>query len=173
MNEHKDNGTTEQQRAREALAMMREHQERTERAAGMPVWIYPAMFVLSAGASAANDFVNLTGTKVIAAVIALALVVVLGVRMLTGAAPLSLARGVAARQSPPNMRVQATVLLVLLAGVFVIARYGTGLGHSLADALGVPGYPHTVTGVTFAAVATVLFALGQRFIAASGQRSNR
>jgi hypothetical protein len=55
MTEHNDNEPTEQQRAREAPAMMRERQERTERAASMPIRIYPAVFVASAGIAASGQ----------------------------------------------------------------------------------------------------------------------
>jgi len=166
MDEYED-----QRQAREALAVMRTHQERTRRSALVPGWFYVAMFVFSVGATAANDFLDLTGTKVIAAVILVLLVATLVVRFVGGAAPLSLARGVAPRGSfAPRERI-ALLCAVAVIG-WLIARYGEGIGHTIASALGVPGYPHAVTGVLYGALATGLFALGQRLVTVGGQRSH-
>ncbi len=167
MSEYKD-----RRQAEEALALMRTHQQRTRRAARVPGWFYVAMFVFSAGATAANDVVGITGAKVIAAAILVALLATLVVRVVSRAAPLSLARGVAPRGSMAQRDMIAMLFAVVVIG-WLIARYGESVGHSIASALGVPGYPNTGAGVLYGAVATGLFALSQRLITVEGQRSDR
>ncbi len=153
----------DQRQAQEALALMQAHQERTTRAARVPGWFYVALFVFSAGATAANDFVDISGGKVIAAAIVVALLVAVVVRLAGGAAPLSLVRGVAPQQSfAPRDKI---VFLFAAAVIgWLAARYGAGFGRAIASAIGVPGYPNTVTGLLYGIVATGLFALSQRLV---------
>ncbi|WP_216896314.1 hypothetical protein [Nocardia alni] len=161
----------DRRQAEEALALMRTHQRRTRRATRVPGWYYAAIFVFSAGATAANDFVGIGGAKVIAAAILVALLATLVVRIAGRAAPLSLLRGVAPRQSMAPRDLIAMLFAVAVIG-WLIARYGESLSHSIASALGVPGYPNTVAGVLYAAVATGLFALSQRVLTVEGQRAD-
>lgn len=161
----------EQRQAAEALATIRTHQERTRRAARVPWWVYPAMFVLSAGATAANDFVSLSGTKLVAGLILVALVVVLVISFATGSAPLSRVRGVQRRQSFVPW-VFGVVVIVAGLGAWLISRYGNGFTHDVAGAVGLRDYPNTVTGVLYGVAFTALFALTQVLIAASQRRTN-
>ncbi|GHF60681.1 uncharacterized membrane protein YtjA (UPF0391 family) [Amycolatopsis bartoniae] len=150
----------EQQRAAEALAAIDGHRERARRAARLPWWVYAVMFVLVAAVTAANDFVDLTGAKAISAVVLVLLVVTLVVTFASGSAPLSRVRGVQLRQSF-NPRAYGAVVLVGCAGGWLIMRYGTGFTQAVADAVGLHGYPNTVTGVLYGAAFTGLFALSQ------------
>ncbi|WP_216892443.1 hypothetical protein [Nocardia alni] len=158
-----------QRHAQEALALMTAHQERTRRAARVPGWFYVAMFVFSVAATAANDVVGIGGRKVIGAGVLVLLLATLTVRLFTRSAPLSLVRGVAPRQSS-QPRVYIAVLFAAAVLGWLIVRYGTGLAHSLATALGVPGYPNTVAGLLYAAAATGLFALSQQLMARPSSR---
>lgn len=158
--------------AREALAAIRSQQERTRRAARVPGWFYLATFVFSAGATASNDFVDLSGAKVIAAAILVVLLATLVVRLVGRAAPLSLARGVAPRQAAAPRAMVMLLFAVVVIG-WLIARYGESLGHAIASALGVPGYPNTVAGVVYGAAITGLLALSQRLTTVGGRGAGR
>jgi hypothetical protein len=160
----------DQRQAQEALALMQAHQERTTRAARLPGGFYVAVFVFSAGATAANDFVGISGARVIAGAITVMLLAAVVVRLVGGAAPLSLARGVAATQSFAPRGKFALLFAVAVIG-WLAARYGAGFGHAIASAIGVPGYPNTVTGLLYGVVATGLFALSQRLV--DGRRPGR
>jgi hypothetical protein len=161
----------EQRQAAEALATIRGHQERTRRAARLPWWVYAAMFVLTAGGTAANDFVGLSGAKLIAILVLVALVVVLVTTFAGRSAPLSRLRGVQRRQSfVPSVFVFVAIVLGL--GAWLISRYGTGFAGDVAGAVGLREYPNTVTGVLYGAAFTALFALTQLLIEASQRRTN-
>ncbi len=161
----------ERQQAADALASIDAHQERTRRAARLPWWVYAAMFVLSAGGTAVNDFVGLSGAKLIAILVLVALVVVLAVTFAGRAAPLSRIRGVQRRQAfTPS--VFGLMAIVAGVGAWLASRYGAGAGDDLAGALGLRDYPNTVTGVLYGAAFTLLFGLSQALVAAS-QRANR
>jgi predicted RND superfamily exporter protein len=161
----------EQRQAAETLAAIRAHQERTRRAARLPWWVYAAMFVLTAGGTAANDFVGLSGAKLISILVLVALVVVLVITFVGRSAPLSRLRGVERRQSfVPWVFVVVAVVVGL--GAWLISRYGTDLEGGVAGAVGLRGYPNTVTGVLYGAAFTALFALTQLLITASQRRAN-
>jgi hypothetical protein len=137
------------------LANMRDHQERARRRARLPWWVYAAMFVLVAAGSAANDFVNLTGAKVIAVLVLIGFAAVLVVTFATGSAPLSAWRGVQPRQT---FVPRAFAIVAVLGGAFgwLVAHYGS----RLADHFG--SHPNTVLGLIYGVVFTALFALSQR-----------
>jgi hypothetical protein len=161
-----------EQQAAEALATVHAHQERTRLAARLPWWVYAAMFVLAAGGTAANDFVSLSGAKLLAIVVVVALVVVLVAGFVGRSAPLSRVRGVQPRQSfVPS--VFGFVVIVGGLGVWLISRYGTGFANAVAGAVGLRNYPNTVAGVFFGAAFTLLFALAQLLLGASQRRTTR
>ena len=161
----------QQRQAAEALATIRTHQQRTRRAARLPWWVYPAMFVLAAGGTAANDFVDLSGAKLLAVVVLVLFVVVLVIGFVGRSAPLSRVRGVQPRQSFVPW-VFGVVVLVGGLGAWLISHYGTGFAHDVAGAVGLRAYPNTVTGVLYGAAFTVLFALAQLLITMSQRRAN-
>jgi len=167
MNEH-----DEQRQAAEALATVRVHQERARRAARLPAWVYAGMFVLSAGVAAVNDFVGLSGARLIALLVMIALVVGLVTTFAGRSAPLSRLRGVQ-RQQPFVPPVFGFVVIVGGLGAWLLTHYGTGLADDIADAAGLRGYPNTVAGVLYGAAFTLLFALAQLLLAASQRRANR
>lgn len=148
----------EDHQATRDLASIREHQEHARRRARLPGWVYAAMFVLVAAGGAANDLVSLTGAKLIALLVLIALVATLAVSFATGSAPLSSMRGVQPRQS---FAPRAFVLIAVLGGAvgWLVAQYGT----RLTDHLG--AHPNTVAGLIYGAVFTGLFALSQRMTA--------
>ena len=150
----------EQQQAAQALATVAAHQERARSAARLPWWAYLAMFLLSAAGTAANDFVAVPGTTLMALVILIVLVIVLVIGFATGSAPLSALRRVQPRQAFVP-RVFGAFVIIGGAGIWLVASYGTALGHDLANAVGLPHYPYTVLGVVYGIVFTALFALGQ------------
>jgi hypothetical protein len=166
-----DDGQDERRRAAQALAAVRTHQERARRAARLPWWGYAAMFVLSLAGSAANDFVDLGGAKLLAAVVVVLFAAVLGVTVLGRSAPLSRVRGVQRRQSF-DPRAFAAVAVVGGAIAALVSHYGTGFAGAVADGVGLRQYPNTVTGVVYGAVFTALFALS-RLLTASQRRTNR
>ncbi|MFD2422137.1 hypothetical protein [Amycolatopsis pigmentata] len=166
------NTQDEQAQAAEALAAVRRHQERARQAAQVPWWAYVAMFVLIAGVTAINDFVDLTGAKVLSAVVLFLLIVVVVTTFFTRTStPLSKIRGVEARQSFVPW-VFGVVAVVGGAGGVLLARYGTGLADDIAGAVGLRDYPNTVTGVLFGAAGTALFALGRLLLAISQRGSD-
>jgi hypothetical protein len=161
----------EQRQAAEALATIRGHQERTRRAARLPWWVYAAMFVLTAGGTAANDLVGLSGAKLIAILVLVALVVVLVITFAGRSAPLSRLRGVERRQSfVPWVFVVVAVVAGLTA--WLLSRYGTDFEGGIAGAVGMRDYPNTVTGVLYGVVFTSLFALAQLLVAVAQRRTN-
>lgn len=162
----------EQRQAAKALAMVHEHQERTRRAARIPPWVYAAMFVLSAGATAANDFVDVSGAKLIAALVLVMFVVALAMTFAGRSAPLSRVRGVQRRQSfaPP---VFGVILVLAAVGSWLISRYGADLADDIANATGTHDYPNTVLGVLYGAAFTALFALGQLLTTEYQRRTDR
>lgn len=147
-------------RAAETLATIRTHQERTRRAARVPLWMYVVMFVLAAGLTAISDFVGANGSEVPAIVVLILLVVTLLATFTGRSAPLSRLRGVQGRQSF-EPRVFGAVLLVAGAGAWLVSRYGTAAVHDLAAAVGLGAYPNTVAGLLYGAAITVLFAAEQ------------
>jgi hypothetical protein len=162
----------DEQRAAEALATIRAHQERTRRAARLPWWAYTAMFGLSAGVTAANDFVRLSGAKLIAILVLVALAVTFVITFADRSAPLSRVRGVAPRQSFVPQVFGAVAILAGL-GFWLISHYGTGFADDVASAVGLPNYPNTVAGVLYGAAFTLLFALSQLLTTAFQPRMNR
>jgi hypothetical protein len=161
----------EQEKAAEALAMVRAHEERTRRAARLPWWVYAGMFVLSAGGTAANDFVDLDGAKLIAVLVLVALAVVLVTGFVGRSAPLSSVRGVQRRQSFSPQALLAVAIVAGL-GAWLISRYGTGWAGGVAGAVGLRNYPDTVAGVLYGAAFTLLFALSQ-LLTAPRRRTSR
>lgn len=159
----------EHRQAAQALASVRVHQERARRAARLPWWVYAAAFVLSAATTAADDFVSLDGTKLIAILVSVVLVAALLIGAATGSAPLSLARGVQPQQS---FAPKVFVFVAIVGGVggWLISRYGTDLAHGPADGIGLGDYPNTVAGVIYGAAFTASFAL-TRLLTARSQRS--
>jgi hypothetical protein len=161
----------EQRQAADALTAVRVHQERTRRAARLPWWVYAAMFALSAGGTAATDFVGLGGARLIAALVLVALVVTLVVAIATRSAPLSRMRGVQRRQSFTPW-VFGVVMIVGGLGAWLISRYGTGLASGVAGAVGLRDYPDTVAGALYGAAFTALFGLSQLLTTVSERRAN-
>jgi hypothetical protein len=162
----------QQQRATEALATVQDHQRRTRRAARLPWWVYAAMFVLTAAGTAANDFVSLSGAKLIAVLVMVALVVVLVTSFTSRSALFSRVRGVQPRQQFIPW-VFGVVLIAAGLGAWLISRYGTGAVSRVADAVGLRGYPNTVAGILWGAAFTLLFALTQLLITAAQRRTDR
>ncbi|WP_020659361.1 hypothetical protein [Amycolatopsis benzoatilytica] len=162
----------EQQRAEEALAAVRTHQDQARRAARLPWWTYALMFVLTAGFTAANDFVTFTGSKFLAVVILVLLVVVFAVGVRTRSAPLSRLRGVQPTQGFVPW-VFGVIALIGGVGGWLISRYGTGFAATLADGLGLREYPCTVAGVLFGLAFTALFALSQALLAVARRRGDQ
>jgi hypothetical protein len=162
----------EQRQAVEALATVRAHQERTRRAARVPWWGYAGMFVLTAGITAANDVVDVTGAKLIAGVVMVLFLVTVVVMAAGRVAPMSRVRGVQARQSF-HPRVFLAVAVVAGAGAWVASRYGAGIVHGVAGAVGMGHYPNTVAGVVFGAAFTALFALGRGLVQAAQRRADQ
>jgi hypothetical protein len=160
----------DEQQAADALATVERHQEQTRRAARVPVRFYAVMFVLIAAAGAVNDFITLTGAKVLAVLVMVVLVAVVVTRFVTGKAPLDMARGVE-RRRPFNPRVYSAVVIVGVALVVLIATYGTGLVERITDAIGPGHYPNTIVGVLFAIVLTGLYALYQVLMNHADRRS--
>jgi hypothetical protein len=81
-----------------ALAAVARQQERTHRAVRLPWWVYLVMFGLVTVVTAVNDFVALSGAKVLAGVVLTLLVIVLVANFVGRSAPISQARGVQGRQ---------------------------------------------------------------------------
>ena len=142
----------------EALESARAHQERTRRAARVPWWFYPVTFVVVCGACAANDVVSLSGAKLIAGLVLVAMIVVLAVTVLGRSAPLSRIRGV---QGPQTFVPWLFGLVVVVVGIggWLASRYGVTWVDDVARATGLGRYPNTVAGVLFGAAATALLAL--------------
>lgn len=169
MNEQEQN---ERQQAAEALATVQAHQERTRRAARLPWWVYAAMFVVSAGSAALNDFISLSGAKLVAVLIMVALAVVFATSSADGSAPLSRVRGVQRRQSFVPW-VFGLVAFVAGLGAWLISRYGTSVTTGVANTVGLRDYPNTVAGVLYGAAFTALFALTQLLVTVSQRRTAR
>jgi hypothetical protein len=159
----------EQRQAADALAMVRTHQERTRRAARLPWWVYAAIFVLTAGGTAANDFAGLGGAKLIALV---ALAAVLVTVFAGRSSLLGRMRGVERRQSF-DPQVFGVVLVVAVVGTWLASRYGTDLAGDIAGTVGLRDYPDTVDGALYGAGFTLLFGLSQLLTTASRRRTNR
>lgn len=157
------NEQDERRQAAETLATIQSDQDRTRRAARLPLWVYAVMFVLVVAGSAVNDFVNLTGSKVMAGAIVVVLVIVLVTSFVSRSAPLSRVRGVQSRQTfvPSAFGVVAIIGVI---AAWLIVRYGSAFAHNLANAVGLRDYPNTVIGVVFGVVFTALFALGQLLV---------
>lgn len=167
------NPAEERQQAEAALAAVGAQQERTRRAARMPWWVYAATFVLIAGGTALNDFLNLTGAKVLAGVVVALFIVVIVSRFATqSTGPLSWARGVQPRQAFVPW-VFLAVVVVGGAGAWLSARYGLSFAHTVGGAIGLPGYPYTMMGVLFGLVLTAVFALGHLLTGVALARNGR
>ncbi|MDN3353150.1 hypothetical protein [Actinomadura sp. DC4] len=161
----------ERQQAAEALATARVHQERARRAARLPVWVYAAMFVLSAGGAAVNDFVGVGGARLVAMLVMVMLVVVLAATFVGDrSALLSRVRGVQ-RQQPFVPWAFGVVVIAAAIGAWLISAYGPGFAGSIADGIGLRDYPDTVAGVLYGAAFTALFALSQ-LLTSSQRRPN-
>jgi hypothetical protein len=165
-------GQDDQHDAAASLATIREHQERTRRAARLPWWVYATMFVLSAAGCAANDFVDLHGAKLLSAVILVVLVIVVVVTFASRSAPLGRLRAVQRRQTFVPQAFGAVALIGGL-GVWVISRYGATIADKVAGAIGLSNYPNTVAGILFGAAFTALFALSQLLTETFQQRTGR
>ncbi|MCO5971747.1 hypothetical protein [Actinoallomurus soli] len=161
-----------ERQAAEALAMVRTYQERTRRAARLPWWVYAAIFVLTAGGTAANDFVGVGGAKLIALVVLAALVVVLVTSFAGRTSLLGRMRGVERRQSF-DPRVFGAVLIVAALGTWLVSRYGTDLTGHVAGMVGLRDYPNTVDGVLYGVAFTALFGLSRLLTAVSQRRRNQ
>jgi hypothetical protein len=160
----------DEQEAARALATVRARQEQTRRAARMPWWVYAVMFVLVVLINAINDVVTLTGSKVVAGVVLLLLVVTMVANFLGKSAPLSRLRGVQSRQV---FHPRVFIVVAVVGGVagWLIIRFGSGFTWDVARAVGLPGYPGTVFGVLCGIVFTALFALSQALTNAANARS--
>ncbi|WP_020494667.1 hypothetical protein [Sciscionella marina] len=162
----------DERQAAEALVIAEAQQDRARRAARLPWWVYAAMFVLAVAGGASNDFVSVSGSKLIAVFVLAALVVVLVAGFVLRSAPLSRIRGVEARKSLLP-RVFGLALFVDAAVTWLLLHYGTGFAHTIANAVGLPGYPNTVMGVLCGLVFTALFALGQSLTTRSARPAAR
>jgi hypothetical protein len=162
----------QQRQAAEALATVREHQERTRRAGRLPWWVYAAMFVLTAAGTAAGDFVSLSGAKLIAVLVMVVLVLVLVTSVADRSALFSRVRGVQPRQQFIPW-VFGVVLVVAGLGAWLISRYGSGFVSDVAGAVGLRDYPYTVTGILWGAAFTLLFALTRLLITTAQRRTSR
>jgi hypothetical protein len=129
------------------------------------------MFVLSAGSAAADDFVSLSGAKLLAIVVVAALAVTLVVVFAGRSAPLSRVRGVQPRQVFVP-RVFGAVVIVGGLGAWLISQYGAAVTHTVSAAVGLAHYPNTVAGVLYGAGFTALFALSQLLTRTSQRRTN-
>ena len=89
------------------------------------------------------------------------LAAVLAVTFAGRSAPLSRLRGVQRRQAF-DPRLLGAALAVGAAGAWLIARYGAAVATGVSDAVGLHGYPDTVTGVLFGAAFTAVFGVFQR-----------
>jgi uncharacterized membrane protein YhaH (DUF805 family) len=153
----------EQERAAAALAEIRAHQERAERAARLPWWAYAAMFVAVAGVSSLNDFVDHAGAKVIGAVVLALFIVVVVAARTSQTSLLSRLRGVQPRRPFIPRSARRAYLAVVAAGViavWLIASNGDAFARGVGGAVGLRDYPYTVIGVIGAVVFTAMFALG-------------
>ena len=160
----------DQQLAAEALATVQTHQAQARRAARVPWWGYAAMFVLSAGVTASNDFVSLDGAKLIAIVILAMLALTFVLTFSSRTAPLDRVRGVAPRR-PFVPQLYGPMLLINGVGLWLFSRYGAGFAQHIADAAGLNHYPNTVAGVIFGVAFTALFAGYQLLLAATQRRT--
>lgn len=153
----------DKQGAAETLATIHARQERARRAARLPWWAYAGMFILTAGGTAALDFVDLNGAKLSAIVVLVLFIAVFAVTFATRSAPLSWARGVQPRQS---FNPAVFVIMAVLVGLIIVLsdRYGTGFAHRIASTVGLHDYPNTVAGVLYGVVFTALFALGRMLV---------
>ncbi|TQS40662.1 hypothetical protein [Cryptosporangium phraense] len=149
----------EQRTAAEALAAVQSHQDRARRAARLPWWFYAAAFVLIAAGVASNDFVSLSGAKVLAGVIVVVLAVVMIARYASGTALLSQLRGVQPRSY--DARAVMVVVIAGAVGGWLAARFGSGAAERLADDLGLHRFPYTVDGVLAGAFIVGVLALAQ------------
>lgn len=165
------NQQDEQKQAAEALAMVQAHQEQTRRATRLPWWVYVAMFVVSAGLAALNDFVSLSGSKLIAALILVALAAVFATSRVDQSV-LGKVRGVQRRQSFVPW-VFGVVAFIAGLGAWLISRYGTSVTGDIAGAVGLRDYPNTVAGVLYGVAFTALFALAQLLVAVSQRQPRR
>ncbi|SFQ61236.1 hypothetical protein [Amycolatopsis rubida] len=163
---------TDEERAAEALATVQDHQDRARRAARLPWWVYLVIFVVTAGFTAVNDFVDLDGGKFVAGVVLGLLLIALAVGARLRSAPLSHARGVQQRQEFVPW-VFVVVAVVGGAAAWLLSRYGTDAAADLAGALGLRDYPYTVAGVLFGLAFTLLFALSQALLAVARRRGDR
>jgi hypothetical protein len=161
-----------QQAAAQELAMVRGYQERTLRAARVPWWSYPVMFVSSVAVAAANDFVDVNGSKMLPIGVLVVLVVVAVTTFFGRSALLSRIRGVQPQQSF-NPRAFFVVATVGSFGGWLIFRYGTRVTGDVAGAIGLSHYPNTVTGLLYGGAFTLLFALGQLLVSRSQRRVSR
>ncbi|WP_244223375.1 hypothetical protein [Amycolatopsis circi] len=161
---------TDEERAAEALAAVRSHQDRARRTARLPWWVYLLIFVVTAGFTAVNDFVD--GSKFVAVAVLGLLLVVFAVGARTRSAPLSRLRGVQQRQEFVPW-VFGVVAVIGGVGAWLVSRYGTEAAAALADALGLRDYPDTVAGVLFGIAFTLLFALSQALLAVARRRGDR
>lgn len=154
------NQQDEQRQAADALAMVERHQESTRRATRVPWWVYLVMFLLTAGGVAVNDFVTLTGAKVMAGVVMVLAIVVIGTRMTTRSSPIDRLRRAAPRQ---EFVPSAFFVVAVLggAGAWLLTHYDTAISTHLAGAVGLHNYPNTVLGIVYGIAFTALFALGR------------
>jgi hypothetical protein len=113
--------------------------------------------VLAAAGGAANDFVSLTGAKLLAGVVMVLLVVVLVASFVSKTPLLSRVRGVQPRQSF-NLWISVGAVIV---GYVAIKLLGKTVASGAADTVGLHNYPGTVAGVLYAALFTALLALSQ------------
>lgn len=157
--------------AAQALAAVQEHQDRARQAARLPWWVYPAIFVVSAGGGAANDFLSLGGAKLMAIIVLLVLVIVFVAGLANGSAPLSRVRGVQPRQSF-EPRVFGALVIIGGVGAWLVSSYGAGITHTVATAVGLQQYPDTVAGVLYGIAFTALFALSQLLRTNAQRRTN-
>ncbi|CCH18330.1 hypothetical protein [Micromonospora lupini] len=162
----------DQQSAAATLATIHEHQQRTRRAARVPWWVYATMFLLSAAACAVNDFVDLDGTKLLAAVVLVVLVIVAVITFAGRSAPLSRLRAVQRRQT---FVPQAFGVVAVVGGLggWLLSRYGNTIADNVAGAIGLSNYPNTVAGILLGAAFTALFALSQLLSETFQHRSGR
>jgi hypothetical protein len=165
-----DDEADEQEQAAQALATVQAHRERTRQATRTPWWVYALMFILTAGVTATNDFVGVTGAKIVAAAILVLFAAVILITFVSRSAPLNWMRGVQPRQSF-NPRVFFIIVVLAGLGKWLASHYGTDIAHTVASAVGLSQYPNTVAGVFYGAAFTALFALGRLLLTVSQRRT--
>lgn len=145
---------------REALESVRRSQRRAARAARVPWWVYAAMFALTAAATLCVTVLTMPGSQWVAMIVLAAFLVVFGLIVAGGHAPLDALRSVGRRQSFEPW-VFGVVTVIGIAALWAATNFGAAIAGTVADAVGLVGFAYLVGAVLAGAAFTALFALGQ------------